>query len=416
MQFTDPVKIAYRNLAANKFRSFLTILGIIIGVGSVILIMAIGQSAQGLILDQIKGVGSNLVVVLPGGSDQKGPPAEAMGIAITTLKYDDFLAVMEKNNVPEIQNGAAYVQANEIATYNGKDMSESINGVTHDYAAVENIDIQEGRSFLPEEDTNMARVAVIGANVQRDLFNGEDPIGKKFKMNDQLFTVVGVFKVKGGAGFGGGATDDIILLPFRTTQKTLLGIDHINLMRLKIGDASQIPAAEDDIAKTLRIRHNIQNPVDDDFSVRDIASALTAITNVTDILRYFLLAVASISLVVGGVGIMNIMLISVNQRIHEVGLRKAVGAKNSDILEQFLIESATITLAGGLAGIIWGVLFAFLISVIVTNGFGYDWQFLISWQSIAVATLVSVAIGLVFGIYPARKASKISPMEALRYE
>ncbi len=416
MQFTDPVKIAYRNLAANKFRSFLTILGIIIGVGSVILIMAIGQSAQGLILDQIKGVGSNLVVVMPGGSDEKGPPAEAMGIKITTLKYDDFLAVTDTNNVPEVQDGAAYVQANEIVDYNGNEMSYSINGVTHDYANVENIDIQKGRSFLPEEDTNMARVAVIGANVQRDLFNRDDAVGKQIKINDQLFTVVGVFKVKGGAGFGGGATDDMILLPFRTTQKLILGIDYIDIMRLRITDASQIQAAKDDIAKTLRIRHNISDPTNDDFSVRDIASALSAVTSVTDVLRYFLLAVASISLLVGGVGIMNIMLISVNQRIHEVGLRKAVGAKNSDILEQFLIESATITLVGGLVGIIWGVLFAFLISVIVTNGFGYDWQFLISWQSIAVATLVSVAIGLVFGIYPARKASKNSPMEALRYE
>ncbi len=416
MQFSDPIKIAYRNLTANKFRSFLTILGIIIGVASVILIMAIGQSAQGLILNQLEGVGSNLVLVIPGGNDNgQSLVSQLTGINITSLKYRDFLAIMDKNNVPEVQAGAAYVQANEIVSYNGNESTYSINGVTHEVTDVESLDILEGRSFMPEEDTNMARVAIVGENLKKDLFNGDDPVGKQIKIDNQIFNVIGVFHER-VPGVGGDATDDMIILPFRTTQKLLLGIDHVNVLRFKVSDASQIAAAKNDIAKTLRIQHNITDPANDDFSVNDMASALSAVTNVTDVIRYFLLAVASIALVVGGVGIMNIMLISVNQRIHEVGLRKAVGARNSDILEQFLLESATITLVGGIVGIIIGIAFAFLISVIITKGFGYSWQFIVSWQSIVVATLVSVIIGLIFGIYPARKASRISPMEALRYE
>lgn len=394
----------------------MTILGIIIGVGSVIVIMAIGGSAQALILSQISGIGSNLVGVLPGASDEEGPPAQALGIIITTLTYDDFLALIDKKNVPGVDVGSAYAQGTRTVSYQDNDYAKTIMGVTHDYINVENVEIEEGRFFYAEDDASLSRIAVIGADVEDELFGTESALGKKIEIKNENFTVVGVLKRKGSSGFGVASPDDSVIVPLKTAQKVVLGINHLSFLRLKIGSIEDIPKAKEDVAVTLRDRHDIDDPKDDDFSVRDIASALETITNVTNVLKYFLLAVGSISLLVGGVGIMNIMLISVNQRIREVGLRKAVGAKNAAIMMQFLIESVTITLIGGIVGIISGVLIAFIISLVVVNGFGYDWEFIVSWQSIALASAVSILIGLVFGLYPARKASRISPMEALRYE
>lgn len=416
MRLSDPIKISYRNLMANKFRSFLTILGIIIGVAAVIIIMAIGSSAQALILDQISGVGSNLIGVLPGASEEKGPPAQVLGIIVTTLKYDDFLALMEKKNVPQVETGAAYVQGNQQVTYAREEISLGITGVTHDYPNVESAEVAEGRFFAAEEDTNLARVAVLGSKAKTDLFSDQDAIGKKIKIKNETVTVIGVMKEKGSSSFGAGGTDDSVILPLKTAQKLILGIDYLAFVRLKIADINEIDAAKEEIKNTLRIRHDIKDSADDDFSVRDIASALDTVKNVTNVLKYFLLSVGAISLVVGGVGIMNIMLIAVNQRIREVGLRKAVGAKNADIMTQFLIESSAITLVGGIIGIILGIAVSFLASFIVTIFFGYNWQFIVSWQSVLIAVTVSVLIGLVFGLYPARKASRVSPMEALRYE
>jgi putative ABC transport system permease protein len=416
MRVIDPVKIAYKNLVANKFRSFLTILGIIIGVGSVILIMAIGSSAQELILDQVKGVGSNLVGVLPGASDEKGPPAQAMGIVITTFTYDDFLALMEKKNVPQVESGVAYVQSTQTVTYQNTDSSYAILGVTHGLLDVQDIELAEGRFFSEEDDVSLSRIIVLGSKVKEEIFGSDDAINRKVKIKKETFTVVGVLKEKGGASFGGASPDDSIFAPVKTVQKILLGINHLSFARFKVANTDEIETTKEDIAKTMREQHDIDDPKDDDFSVRDTASALDILKNVTDVLKYFLLTVGSISLLVGGVGIMNIMLISVNQRIREVGLRKAVGAKNGTIMTQFLIESATITLVGGMIGIVGGIVLAYLISAVVTNFFGYDWKFIVSWQSVGVATAVSILIGVLFGIYPARKAARVSPMEALRYE
>jgi putative ABC transport system permease protein len=416
MNILSPVKISYRNLMAAKFRSFLTILGIIIGVASVIIIMSIGQSVQALILDQVTGVGSNLIGVLPGASEnENGPPPTAMGIVITTLKYDDLLALTNERNVPEVQSGAGYVMGTDIASYNGTNLTTSFQGTTTDYIDVENTEVEEGRFFNKDEEANLSRVAVVGMNLAQDLFSGDDPIGKTIKLKDQNFTVIGVLKKRGSAGFGLSSQDDTIYVPLKTAQKLLLGIDHLGFIRLKAKGATLIPAAIANVKTTLREQHHITDPTNDDFSVRDQASELNMIKNVTNILRYFLLAIGTISLVVGGVGIMNIMLIAVNQRIREVGLRKAIGAKNSDVMAQFLIESVFIALLGGVIGIIIGVTVSFLISA-VAQFLQYNWPFIILWQSIVVAILVSGGIGVIFGLYPARKASRVSPMEALRYE
>jgi putative ABC transport system permease protein len=415
MRLSDPIKISYKNLLAAKFRSFLTILGIIIGVASVIIIMAIGQSAQALILDQVSGIGSNLIGILPGASDEKGPPPAAMGIKVTTLKYDDLEAIRNGKNVPEVADAAGYVMGTEQAQYSGTSLAASFVGTTASYINVESSEVIEGRFISKDEETNMARVAVVGKNIIRDLFSGSDPVGKSFRYKDQNFTVIGVFKEKGGGGFGTSSVDDSIYIPLKTAQKLFLGIDYIAFIRVKVKSAELIPYAIANVKSTLRERHNIKTPADDDFSVRDQAQALEMIKNVTNILRYFLLAIGTISLIVGGVGIMNTMLIVVNQRIREVGLRKAIGARDHDILSQFLIESSAISFFGGVFGIILGIIISF-IAAIVMQALQYKWPFMISWQSIAIATLVSIGIGVVFGIYPARKASKISPMEALRYE
>jgi putative ABC transport system permease protein len=415
MRILSPIKISYRYLLAAKFRSFLTILGIIIGVASVIIIMAIGQSAQALILDQISGIGSNLIGVLPGASDEKSPPPAAMGIIVMTLKYEDLKALTNGRNVPELETGAGYAQGTQSAVYNGNNLTVPFVGTTASYVSVENAEVESGRFFTAEEEANLSRVAVVGVNLVKDLFEGDEPIGKTVKIKDQNFTVIGILKKRGSASFGLSSQDDSIYVPIKTAQKLLLGIDHLAFMRLKARDTSLIPQAIANVKTTLRERHHIDDPSNDDFSVRDQAAALDMIKKVTNILRYFLLTIGTISLLVGGVGIMNIMLIAVSQRIREVGLRKAVGAKNSAVEAQFLVESIFISLLGGIMGIIIGVAVSFLISI-VAQFLQYDWPFIISWQSIIVATVVSVAIGIIFGLYPARKASRISPMEALRYE
>lgn len=398
---------------AAKFRSFLTILGIIIGIASVIVVMAIGASAQQLILDQVAGMGSNLIGVLPGASDEKGPPASALGVVTTTLKIEDLKAVLQRKNVPNVVAVCGYVSGVATSKYGSISVTSNFQGVSASLLNVEKINLASGRFFTDEEDTGLARVAVLGSSRAKELFPNIDPIGKVITLKDTNFTVIGVFKERGSSGLSG--TDDLIYIPLQTAQKILLGIDYLNFMRMSVDSAENVPRAAADIKMTIRERHRIKNPADDDFSVRDTAQALEMLMNITDVLKYFLAGIAAISLVVGGIGIMNIMLISVNQRIREVGLRKAVGARRHHIVAQFLIEAIFITLVGGIIGIIVGIFVSLLTSVII-NVLGYEWQFIISLNSIFVATSVSVLIGVIFGLYPARKAAKISPMEALRYE
>lgn len=415
MNILIPVKISFKNLMAAKFRSFLTMLGIIIGVASVIIIFAVGQSAQELILDQIRGVGSNLIGVLPGASDEKGPPASAMGIVVTTLKYDDLLELKKPKNVTGVEAAAGYLMGTATLKSNEEETGVSFTGTTADYLEVESTEVEKGRFISEDEEINLSRVAVLGASLSKDIFGEVEPLGKKIKIKDYDFTVIGVLEERTSAGFGVSSQDETVFVPLFTAQKLLLGINHLGYIRLKVDSEENIAIAKADVANVLRNQHDIDDPEDDDFSVRDWASAIEIISTVTDAMRYFLLAVGTISLIVGGVGVMNVMLIAVNQRINEVGLRKAVGAKNSDVMVQFLIESATISFVGGVWGIIFGIAVSYLASVII-NSLGYDWKFIISPISILVAVSVSVLIGIFFGLYPARKASKISPMEALRYE
>lgn len=413
MKLSDPIKISYRTLTASKLRFFLTVLGVVIGVASVILVMAIGASAQKLVLSQIENVGSNLVAILPGASEEKGPPASALGIVTTSLTYDDLKALRERRNVPHLDAVSGYVTGTGTTEFQSTSLESSFQGVSPDLIQIENIRIASGRFFFPEEEMDLSRVMVLGATQAKELFANRNPIGETVTLKKIPFKVIGVLEERGSSGFSN--PDVLLYVPLGTAQKLLLGINYLNSARAKIDDAINIERSVADMNILLRKRHDMKDNEESDFSVRSTAAALDILTTITDVLKYFLLAIASISLLVGGVGIMNSMLISVSQRVREVGLRKAVGAQKIHIIAQFLIEASFITIAGGIIGILFGVLVAYLVSLILIS-LEYDWQFLVPLSSLLIGFSVSFIIGIVFGLYPAIKASRISPMEALRYE
>ncbi|PIX90327.1 MAG: multidrug ABC transporter substrate-binding protein [Candidatus Moranbacteria bacterium CG_4_10_14_3_um_filter_45_9] len=413
MKLSDPLKISYRTLSASKLRFFLTVLGVVIGVASVILVMAIGASAQKLVLSQIENVGSNLVAILPGASEEKGPPASALGIITTTFTNDDLKALRERRNVPHLSAITGYVSGSATAEFQSTSLESSFQGVSPDLIQIENIHIASGRFFFPEEEYDLSRVMVIGATRAKELFANRNPVGETVTLKKIPFKVIGVLEERGSATFSN--PDTLIYVPLGTAQKLLLGIHYLNSARAKIDDPINIERSIADITLLLRKRHDMKDTEESDFSVRSTVAALDILTTITDVLKYFLLAIASLSLLVGGIGIMNSMLISVSQRVREVGLRKAVGAQRIHIITQFLIEASFITLVGGIIGIIFGVLIAYIASLVLVK-LGYDWRFLVPLFSLGIGFFVSFIIGIIFGLYPAIKASRISPMEALRYE
>lgn len=413
MKLSDPVKIAYRSLTATKLRFFLTVLGIVIGVGAVILVQAIGASAQDLIVSQVASVGSNLIGIIPGASAENGPPATALGIVTTTLTIDDLKALREKYNAPHLSAVSGYVTGSATVESQSQSISISYQGVSPDLPEIESIKVSKGRFFFPEEEFDLSRVVVLGSNRAKDLFPNSDPVGEMVRIKKIPFRVIGVLESKGASAFSN--TDDTAYVPLASAQKLLLGINYLNFVRAKVDTVDNIAVTKSDVTKLLLDRHKIDPGAEADFSIRSTDQALGILTSVTNVLKYFLTAIASISLLVGGVGIMNSMLISVSQRIREIGLRKAVGAQPGHIIAQFLIESAFITLLGGIIGILFGVAIAFLASVIIPK-LGYEWKFLVPPSAIAIAFSVSLVIGILFGLYPAWKASRVSPMESLRYE
>ncbi len=413
MNFYQAAKGSLDSLASHKLRSFLTMFGMIIGISSVIIIMSIGSSAQSLILDQIKSVGSNLVGVLPGATSEGGPPASVMGVTVTTLKYEDALALAQTENVPHALAAAAYVKGVATVSWRNRSVDTNINGTTASYLNVEDVAVAQGRFFTVEEERSIARVVVLGSEVDENLFEGQDPIGQLVRIKREQFKVIGVMAARGSAAFQN--EDDQVFVPVSAAQKLLLGIDHLGYVRVKIDATENLEQSEDDIVATLREQHGITDPTQDDFTVRNMQQALDVFTSVTDALKFFLAAIAAIALLVGGIGIMNIMLVSVNERVHEIGLRKAVGAPRRSIMKQFLVETVVVAFGGGLIGIVIGALVSGIIAA-VAQYLGYSWRFIVTPDSIAVASGVSIMIGLFFGLYPAYKASKLDPIEALRYE
>ena len=413
MRLSDPYKIAYQALSASRLRFFLTVLGIVIGVASVILVMSAGASAQQLILGQIESVGSNLLAVLPGASEEDGPPAMAFGIVSKTLVNGDLEALRDGKNIPEIIDAVGYVTGTAIAQSDSEDIVASYQGVSASLPNVETVKIESGRFFFPDEDTRMAHIVVLGSGVAEKLFPNGEALGRTVTIKHIPFTVVGVLKKRGSGTFSN--TDDLIHIPLDTAQKELLGIKYLNYIRAKVNQSGDVGQVKTEVYRLLDQRHGIEPGQESDFSVRSLESALDIIRSLTNVLKFFLVSIAAISLLVGGIGIMNSMLIAVNARVREIGLRKAVGARPNEIMFQFLLESVIITLLGGLIGIVIGVSLAYVASLIIPK-LGYDWQFLVPISSVWVSFGVCFVIGMVFGLYPARKASKVSPMEALRYE
>lgn len=408
------LKSAFTSLRANKSRTILTILGIVIGITSIILIMSIGQGAQSIILNQVKSMGGNFVQINPGREPQ-GPMDMVDSLLMDSLKEREIQALKNKNNVPDLLDITPSVIVPGSVSYQGETFKPVIFGWTADWLAkLYNIYPNEGNFFDENDIKSLAKVAVIGSEVKKELFPSSSPIGEKIKIKDERFRIIGTLPPSGQ--LSGFALDKIVIIPYTTAQKYLLGIDYYQEVHVMAKSENLVPQMVEDIKATLRDLHNIKDSKDDDFNITTQEEMIDRIKMITNVLTVLLTSIAAISLIVGGIGIMNIMLVSVTERTREIGLRKAVGATEKNILTQFLIESVVLTALGGIIGIILGVAFSYLASLAISKALGSKWDFVLSIPSIFLGLGVAGFVGLVFGLYPARRASLKDPIEALRYE
>lgn len=411
MSILAQIRIALLALRANRNRTFLTMLGIIIGIASVIIIISVGKGAESLLYSQVASIGSDLIGILPGASDENGPPASAMGITITTLKNKDVIEI--EKQVTGIIAASGYMRGQETMVFENQKMDAAFVGVDADYPLVESTEVATGRFFTDEENTGLARVTVLGSKIYEELFNGDEAVGRKIKIGKESFSVIGVMPERGSSGFIN--QDNQVFIPLMTAQKIMLGVDHLAFARVRVEKDVSMESVLEQIRQVLRSQHDLRGSEVDDFSVRSATQALDLLSTLTSALSFFLAAIAGISLIVGGVGIMNIMLIAVNERIQEIGLRKSIGARSVDITNQFLIEAILLTLIGALLGIVIGSFISFLISL-VAGQLGYVWDYIVTPFSIFLSCGIAFLIGVIFGYYPARRASLLDPIEALRYE
>ncbi len=407
MKLTDIIEETFAALSANKVRSGLTMLGIIIGISSVIAMTAIGNGAQTSIQSSIQSIGANLIMVTPGA--QRGPGvqvSQGRGSAKSLTSADaDALA----ENLTSIQAVAPEVTGRYQVTAKGTNTNTQIVGATTTYPIVRNVEISEGTFITETQLKSGSKVAVLGPTARDDLFGVDaDAIGQSIRIKQTTFTVVGITKTKGGSGFSN--PDDMIFIPLTTAQRFLSGDQYVTTISVSAADAESAAQVQADITTLLLDRHHITDATQADFSTLNQADIIATASSVTGTFTILLAAVAGISLVVGGIGIMNMMLTTVTERTREIGLRKAIGAKPKDISTQFLIEAVMLTFTGGIIGVILGWLIAFIVrstGVIQTQ---------VSVSSILLAFGVSTAIGIIFGYYPAMRAAKLHPIEALRYE
>jgi len=410
MNYWLTIKLAVTGLLANKMRAFLTVLGTIIGVSSIIMIIAIGNGAESMIINQIESVGSNLVGIIPGGSEEGEAPAAMMGIVVTTLKYDDIKAL---EDIPHVVAAAGYNESIKQVVYGNTKTETSVIGTMASYTLVEDALVSKGRFFNEIEERSTAKVAVIGDKIREDLFGDSNPIGQTVKIEGTALKVIGYMDARGSSGFSN--KDTQIYIPIQTMQKLILGINHVAMARVKIDDAQYTDQTMDAMENLIRSRHGIDIATDDDFTIASQTQQLETVSSVTGAIKIMLTFIAFIALIVGGIGIMNVMYIAVTERTREIGLRKAIGAKPADILRQFLVEAVAITGIGGIVGIIIGVFLSAMVAIGVQT-LGYTWSFIIDIDSLIVASLTIVGIGIVFGYAPAKKASQLNAIDALRYE
>ena len=405
MNIAKTAKISLLALNRNKMRSFLTALGIIIGVGAVIAMVSIGQGARVEVEQRFTEMGTNLLFVRPGSMSFRG--RSGGGGSYTTLKESDAKAILE--NCDAVQYVSANVSTRAQVVFGNKNWNSSINGVGDKYPQIRNWDVEYGVFFDENQVRTGQKVCVLGSEVTENLFEGADPIGQIIRLNKIPFRVLGILEEKGEAG-GFGSRDDMIAVPYTTAKSRLLNIDYIQSIDVSAISAERTDEATKQIEELLRLRHKIAPGSEDDFNVRNMADIAEGASEATQILTILLGGIASISLLVGGIGIMNIMLVSVTERIREIGIRMSVGAREIDILLQFLTEAVVLSVLGGVLGICLGLGSSSLISKLA------GMKTLVSIGSIALAFFFAGSVGVFFGFYPARKASRLDPIEALRYE
>ena len=406
------IKLALQALWVNKTRSILTLLGIVIGISSVVIIVASGDGVKQFILNQIQGIGTNTIAVVAGGSEGEriGPPAAVTGVTVTTLTMKDVAALNNVRNVPDVESvGAAAAPTQAAVKTESGDIIANIYGITPGYFDMIGLKFAEGDTFDDEDVKTLNKVAVLGDGIKDKIFGSDEAIGQKIKLKNNNYRVVGVLNKSTGFSFGQDF-GQLIFIPVTTDQKFILGQDYLFEIVVKVNDTSRVESARSDIIYTLRITHDIGPDQADDFTVRTIQDAIDIINTVLGALTLFLAAIAGISLLVGGIGIMNIMLVSVTERTREIGLRKALGARRRDILIQFLLEAILLTVIGGAIGFLSGISGAFIVSLVG------KWAFHISFLAIVLPLLMTVGFGIIFGMYPAIRASKLDPIVALRYE
>jgi len=403
--FWESVKIALDALVSNKLRSILTMLGIIIGVGAVIAMVSIGMGVRDKVSNSIASLGSNLIIVTPGAASSSGV-RQAAGTNITLTLKDAQAMAREVNGIGAV---APSVSKQYQLVAGNMNWNSSVQGTTPEYMEVRNLSVQAG-SFITDDDVETRnRVAVIGATVASNLFDNTNPIGQSIRINNAPFTIIGVLESKGQSA-GGQDQDDTVIIPLTTAQERMMGITYVQTISVQAANSEVVDQVQEGITSLLRARHDITADKTDDFSVRNLASVMATAQETTGTITMLLGSIAAISLLVGGIGIMNIMMVSVTERTREIGIRKALGARYANILMQFLIEAVVIGVIGGAIGIVFGIGTSYAISSIA------GWNTVITATPILVAFGFSVGIGLFFGLYPARKAALLNPIDALRYE
>ncbi len=410
MNILSGTRIALRALRAKPLRSVLTMLGIIIGVGAVIAMVSVGAGAQERVAEQIRALGSNLIIVLPGSMWSSGI---RMGLGTRpTITESDARAIARE--LPSVQSVAPVRRGTGQVIVGNQNWSSIIQGTTPDLEETRQWPVVSGRWFTQEEMEGAAKVVLLGQTVLGNLFGGSDPVGQVIRVRETPLTVIGVLERKGQSNWGQDQ-DDTVVIPLTTAKKRVLGpsqpkADSVNVITVRVRDGENMKAVQDEIKDLLRQRHRLQAYQEDDFWIRNLSEMLQAEEESSRILTMLLAAIASVSLLVGGIGIMNIMLVSVTERTREIGLRMAVGARGRDILTQFLVEAVTLSLIGGIIGIVLGLAGSWAIAYLAS------WRTLINAQAILLAFGFSATVGIFFGFYPARKASLLNPIEALRYE